>query len=254
MDAELPEWVVEADMAHKRDEIFPLERAGKRYWFKRGRPTGSTAIHALGYRLTGLPFLRPVKRKSATEAAAWEAAKLRRLGGKGLPVPAVVAEGEGFFVMGDRGEGLAGLLKRAGSGAPKRWLDGVADALAGLHRAGEYHGASQIRNFVLAETEAVGIIDFEESFDAESDLKALQFRDLFLLLYSLHRQRQETDYPALLQRYMEVSGNESFAEELHRLYRRFRWLAKLVEREGFRRRLGSDAEILHRLFESLKSR
>jgi tRNA A-37 threonylcarbamoyl transferase component Bud32 len=251
--AELPQWIVEADLAHKGDEIFPLDRAGRRYWFKRGRPTGSTAVHALGYRLTGLPFLRPVERKSASEAAAWEAAKLRHLAEKGLPVPAVVAEGEGFFVMEDRGEGLSGLLKRAEPATAGHWLEGVADALAALHRAGEYHGASQIRNFVLDAGEEVGIIDFEESFPADSDPKALQFRDLFLLLYSLHRQKQEADYPALLRRYMNASGNESFEEELRALYHRFRWLAKLVEPERVRRRLGRDAEILHRLFESIKA-
>ncbi len=253
MSAELPRWIVEADLAHVGEEIFPLDRAGRRYWFKRGRPTGSTAIHALGYRLTGLPFLRPVERKSAVEAAAWEAAKLRRLSERGLPVPEILAEGEGFFVMTDRGEGLAGLLKRAEAELAKRWLDGVVDALAVLHRAGEYHGASQIRNFVLDGDEGVGIIDFEESFPTNSVLKALQFRDLFLLLYSLHRQKQEADYPALLRRYIAASGNESFEEELRALYRRFRWLAKLVEPEGVRRRLGSDAEILHRLFESIKA-
>jgi tRNA A-37 threonylcarbamoyl transferase component Bud32 len=194
-----------------------------------------------------------VERKSAEAAAAWEAEKLRRLAEKGLPVPEILVEGEGFFVMTDRGEGLAGLLKRAEAELAKRWLEGVVDALAALHRAGEYHGASQIRNFVLDGDEGVGIIDFEESFPADSDLKALQFRDLFLLLYSLHRQKQEADYPVLLRRYMAASGNESFEEELRALYHRFRWLAKLVEPERVRRRLGSDAEILHRLFESIRA-
>ena len=252
MNRDMPQWIVEADLAHEKEEIFPLERGGRRYWFKRGRPTGSTTIHALGYRLTGLPFLRPVERKSAHEAAAREAEKLRRLGAAGLPVPEVIAEGEGYFVMSDRGAGLAGKLKRAEREEGDRWLAGVVDALAALHRAGEYHGASQIRNFVLGDAGEVGIIDFEESFDAESDLKALQFRDLFLLLYSLHRQKHATDYPLLLERYMKCSGNREFAVELHALYRRFRWLAKLVASEAVRRRLGSDAEILHRLFQSLR--
>jgi len=252
MKREVPQWVVEADLAHEREEIFPLERGGRRYWFKRGRPTGSTAIHTLGYRLTGLPFLRPVERKEAVEAAAWEAEKLRRLGMSGLPVPELIAEGEGYFVMSDRGEGLAEKLKRTDRERADRWLGGVVDVLAALHRAGEYHGASQIRNFVLAADETVGIIDFEESFDPASDIEALQFRDLFLLLYSLHRQKHETDYPALLERYMAASGNGAFAHELRGLYRRFRWLAKLVAPKAVRRRLGSDAEILHRLFESLR--
>jgi len=253
MPHELPQWVIEADLAHEGEEIFPLERGGRRYWFKRGRPTGSTAIHALGYRLTGLPFLRPVEKKTARQAARWEADKLERLRELGIPVPELIARGEGYFLMSDRGESLAKLLKKASPHESDRLLEGAVQSLAALHRAGEYHGASQIRNFVADKEGKVSIIDFEESFDEGSDLKALQFRDLFLLLYSLHRQKHSTDYPALLGKYMEASGNREFAGELKALYNRFRWLAKLVEREGIRRRLGSDAEIIHRLFESLRS-
>ncbi len=247
-----PEWIGRALQEHPDREVFTVKEGEKRYWLKKGRATGSTAIHSLGYRLTKLPFLRPVERKEASQSARFEAEKLRRLGAKGLPVPAVVWEEEGFFVMEDRGESLAPRLKRVERTEAEPWLQQVAGALARLHRAGEYHGASQIRNFTLSEDGAVSLIDFEESFPEDTSLEALQFRDLFLLLYSLHRQKQEADYPALLQHYMERSGNESFAEDLHRLYARFRWLAAIVGVEGVRRRLGSDAQILHRLFESLK--
>ncbi|WP_457606762.1 hypothetical protein [Nitratifractor sp.] len=233
-------------------EIFPVEHEGKKYWIKRGRPTGSTRIHALGYRLTSLPFLRPVEVKSASEAAAFEAEKLLRLREKGLPVPQVVHREEGLFVMTDTGGNLSALLKGSDASTVEPRLGLVVDALAALHRSGEYHGASQIRNFTLSGDERVSIIDFEESFEADAELEALQFRDLFLLLYSLHRQKTDADFPLLLERYMERSGNRGFDEELRELYRRFRWLAKIVEVEGIRRRLGSDAEILHRLFESLK--
>lgn len=247
-----PEWIGRALLEEPDKEVFAVEEAGTRYWIKKGRKTGSTAIHSLGYRLTGLPFLHPVERKDPLQSARFEAKKLRRLKAKGVPVPAVVWEGEGLFVMEDRGESLAPRLKRERRKEAEPRLHRVAESLAQLHRAGEYHGASQIRNFTLSKEGEVSLIDFEESFSEETPLEALQFRDLFLLLYSLHRQRQEADYPILLQRYMERSGNENFAEELQRLYGRFRWLAAIVGIEGVRRRLGSDAEILHRLFESLK--
>jgi tRNA A-37 threonylcarbamoyl transferase component Bud32 len=247
-----PEWINRALAEHPKQEIFPIDEGGERFWLKRGRPTGSTKIHHLGYRLTGLPFLRPVEAKSSVEAIRHEATKLRKLYDQGLPVPEPVWMEESFFVMKDTGETLAELLKSADRTKGDRWLAGVVESLAALHRAGEYHGASQIRNFTLDTRERVHIIDFEESFPEESDLKALQFRDLFLLLYSLHRQRYETDYPALLAVYMERSGNREFGGELRALYRRFRWLAALVEPFWVRRKLGSDAEILHRLFESLK--
>ncbi len=249
---ERPEWIDRALQEHGEREVFPIDEGGKRYWLKRGRPTGSTVIHSLGYRLTGLPFLRPVERKNAAESTRYEAGKLRQLREKGLPVPSVVWEEDAFFVMEDRGESLAPRLKRMAEEEAKPRLHKVVEVLAKLHRSGEYHGASQIRNFTLAENGELSLIDFEESFPSGTPLKALQFRDLFLLLYSLHRQRQKADYPALLRHYMEESGNREFAEELHGLYDRFRWLAAVVGNERVRKRLGSDAEILHRLFESLR--
>ena len=253
MSTNRPEWIEKALRSHPEKEIFSVEHSGERYWIKKGRSTGSKGIHALGYRLTGLPFLRPVEKKSAAEAAAFEAAKLQRLHARGLNVPEVVYRGKGVFAMRDTGKGVAEALKRVERERADRWLSGVVETLASLHRQGEYHGASQIRNFTVDDAGKVSIIDFEESFEAEADLRALQFRDLFLLLYSLHRQKHETDYPALLEAYMERSGNRDFSDELSALYRRFRPLAALVAVEGVRRRLGSDAEILHRLFESLRS-
>ena len=248
-----PEWIEKAIAENPGRDIFPVEREGRRYWIKFGRPTGSSGIHALGYRLSALPFLRPVQVKDALQATAFEAGKLQRLHGKGVPVPQVLWQSEKYFVMGDTGESLAKLLKSTGAKETERRLLQVVEVLSALHLTGEYHGASQIRNFTLDEKERVSVIDFEESFEESADLKALQFRDLFLLLYSLHRQKTEADYPALLRNYMESSGNREFEGELHRLYERFRWLAKLVAVEGVRKRMGSDADILHRLFQSLKS-
>jgi len=249
-----PDWIEKAIAENPGKEIFPVEQDGKRHWIKFGRPTGSSMVHALGFRLTALPFLRPVQRKDTIETTAFEAGKLQRLHEKNLPVPTVILRTERYFVMDDTGESLAKLLKRADERETDRWLHQVVEVLAAIHRADEYHGASQIRNFTLDKSEKVSVIDFEESFEEDADPKALQFRDLFLLLYSLHRQKTDTDYPALLKYYMEQSGNEDFGEELNRLYDRFRWLAKLVGSEKVRLRLGSDADIIHRLFESIRGK
>ncbi|WP_456429296.1 lipopolysaccharide kinase InaA family protein [Nitratifractor sp.] len=247
-----PSWIDEAIAQNAGSEIFRWEADGKGYWIKHGRPTGSTKIHALGYRLSGLPFLHPVEAKDPRQSVLFEAQKLQRLHEAGLPVPPVRWITSDFFVMEDRGESLADRLKSVSSDEREMLLGKCVDALGALHRAGEYHGASQIRNFVLDSNGTVSIIDFEESFPSTASLRSLQFRDLFLLLYSLHRQRTETDYPRLIERYMRSSGNDDFAFELHRLYRRFSWIARLVAVDGIRHRLGSDAEILHRLFESIR--
>lgn len=247
-----PSWIDEAIAQNAGREIFRWEADGKRYWIKHGRPTGSTKIHALGYRVSGLPFLHPVEAKDPRQSVRFEAQKLQRLHEAGLPVPSVCWTFPDFFIMEDRGESLADRLKTALSDEREILLGECIDALGALHRAGEYHGASQVRNFVLDKSANVSIIDFEESFPSTASLRSLQFRDLFLLLYSLHRQRTETDYPRLIERYMRSSGNDDFALELHRLYRRFSWIARLIAVDGIRHRLGSDAEILHRLFESIR--
>lgn len=247
-----PSWIDEAIAQNAGREIFRWEADGKRYWIKHGRPTGSTKIHALGYRVSGLPFLHPVEAKDPRQSVRFEAQKLQRLHEAGLPVPSVCWTFPDFFIMEDRGESLADRLKTALSDEREILLRECIDALGALHRAGEYHGASQVRNFVLDKSGNVSIIDFEESFPSTASLRSLQFRDLFLLLYSLHRQRTETDYPRLIERYMRSSGNDDFALELHRLYRRFSWIARLIAVDGIRHRLGSDAEILHRLFESIR--
>ncbi len=247
-----PSWIDEAIAQNAGREIFRWEADGKRYWIKHGRPTGSTKIHALGYRVSGLPFLHPVEAKDPRQSVRFEAQKLQRLHEAGLPVPSVCWTFPDFFIMEDRGESLADRLKTALSDEREILLGECIDALGALHRAGEYHGASQVRNFVLDKSGNVSIIDFEESFPSTASLRSLQFRDLFLLLYSLHRQRTETDYPRLIERYMRSSGNDDFVLELHRLYRRFSWIARLIAVDGIRHRLGSDAEILHRLFESIR--
>jgi len=51
--------------------------------------------------------------------------------------------------------------------------------------------------------------------------------------------------------YMQNSGNSDFAKELQKLHSRISLLATVLKKERIRKMFGSDAEILHRLFESI---
>jgi len=81
------------------------------------------------------------------------------------------------------------VLKRSNKKETDAIVEKTAEVLGDLHRRSFYHGASQIRNFTMDDRGNIHIIDFEESFSKSVDMKALQLRDLFLLIYSLHRQK-----------------------------------------------------------------
>ncbi len=232
-------------------EIFSIDHDGKRYWVKRSRATGSGAMHRFGYAILKMSIMAPAARKSRQEAQRFEAEKLERLYECGIAVPKVVIKKDDYFVMEDRGESLAPILKHSGAKETDALTGKTVASLGTLHKKGFYHGASQIRNFTRHSDGEIYIIDFEESFSQNVDIKSLQLRDLFLLLYSLHRQRCEIDYKKLIEEYMRFSGNNDFASELRKIYKKLSLPAKLLKNDKIRRMLGSDAEILHRLFESI---
>lgn len=237
-----------------KKEVFPIEidSEERQVWVKFGRPTGSNYFYKIGYKLLKFPFLRPVQKKSATQSIQFEANKLQRLYKKALRVPRVICLEDDYFIMSDTGESISNIIK---SKKDKRDIEPLiwqsVELLSLLHNQNEYHGASQIRNFTVSRTNFVYIIDFEESFEDESNLKALQFRDIFLLLYSLHRQRVELNYLELFTHYTTRSNNQEFLEQMESLYLRFNWLIKFMGVSWVQKRLGSDAKILYNLFKSL---
>src|SRR5699024_9586732 len=120
--------------------------------------------------------------------------------------------------------------------------------LAEFHRAGHWHGGSQIRNLTLLDDRRYRI-DFEENLDA-LPLPLIQAFDLALFLNSCvrHLSRTEADTVAvgskLLDIYFQAHPDEEVEQCLQRGYEFLRWLrlplrllGRWSGRDGIRLRL-----------------
>jgi tRNA A-37 threonylcarbamoyl transferase component Bud32 len=113
-----------------------------------------------------------------------EVKKLKAIREKGLNVPEVLYEGDGYFVMEHVGECLEDIVKKERDAAR---ADGyIADALKNLrvlHESGFVHGGAQIKNFTRRGGETF-MIDFEEVIPEGYD-DAMRRRDIAVFLMSL---------------------------------------------------------------------
>ena len=250
-DIDLEHAAQEAAQREPAQEVFSFEHRQRRYWLKRARRTGSNLLHHAAWRLSGLALLTPVKHQSPQAALLHESRKLRRLRDKGINVPEVFLVTDDFFVMEDTGRGFPaalreGLLEDSSPGyAP------LFRQLGHLHRSGEYHGGSQIRNFTYRDGR-IYLIDFEENFAEEIPLETLQFRDLFLLLFSLAKDRHPVDYAAMADLYAETSGNNWAKERLRHFAEKVAPLEKLIAFPPLWRVLDKDTKATYRLIGELK--
>ena len=241
----------EAAQAWPKKEVFAFEHGGKRFWLKRARRTGSNLLHHIAWQFSGLPLLTPVKRQSPRTALHHESEKLRRLRKKGIPVPTVLLVSDEFFVMEDTGESFNSAIKNDRLQPTAENYGLLFRHLGELHRTGEYHGGSQIRNFTYREGQ-VSLIDFEENFAENISLETLQFRDLFLLLFSLAKDRHPLDYAAMADLYAETSGNNWAREHLRRLAEKTAPLEKVIAFPPLWRILDKDTKATYRLIGELK--
>jgi len=247
--SDLEQTARKAAEAYPRKEILSFEFDGERYWLKRARKTGSNLLHHAVWRLNRYPLLVPVASQSPREALQHETTKLRRLASEGIPVPEVVLQTDSYFVMAHTGPNLRRLFYREGAGEPLSRR--VFHALASLHRKGEYHGGSQLRNLTWT-GKGIAFIDFEEKFDTGADLRILQLRDLFLLLFSFTKDRIPLDYASHVRLYCKESGNRDFDRQLREMIRPLGWLERIIAFPPLWRVLDKDTRATYRLFQEIK--
>lgn len=231
-------------------EILSFEFEGARYWIKRGRATGSNFFHRTAWRLTGFPLLIPVLRQNAAESRQHEADKIDRLEKLGLSVPKVVLRNDEWFVMTDTGPNLRRLLYKNAEPDQSLILSAFT-ALGNLHSQGCYHGGSQLRNLTWSQKK-IHFIDFEENFDESINLKTLQLRDLFLLLFSFAKDRIPVNYSRLIALYQHASGNDDFDRRLQQMFRKLGWLEKIIAFPPLWKLLDKDTKATYRLIQELK--
>jgi tRNA A-37 threonylcarbamoyl transferase component Bud32 len=180
-----------------------------------------------------------------------ECKKLERLRLSDMPVPTIIFRTDDFFVMEDTGRDLRSMLKLGLFENPETMIENLFSLLGKLHRSGEYHGASQLRNFTFSDGK-IHFIDFEENFSSDAPLETLQFRDLFLLMFSLAKDRYRPDYGKMLQLYIETSGNRHTLQSIHDLTRRLKPVEKIISFPPLLKILDKDTRAVHRLLQDLK--
>ncbi len=189
---------------------------GQRVWLKRAE------------RLTGrMRFQKGDGKTGFTR----EREGLRLLGGLGLPVAPVIAEGPDWFVTPDLGETLRSLLWQETDQRLPAFQAG-GRALGRLHRAGHAHGRPAIRDICWNGTEA-RFIDLERFSERRRSLRARAL-DLLIFLHSLHADtlhlQPGVDGPAL--REAAIAAYRAEAPEVWaraaQMARRLVWLKPLI--------------------------
>lgn len=244
-------------------EIFPFIFEEKQYWIKKARETKPNKIQTFFYKFFPFELLIPSLKKDKKDALEFETLKLEEFGELGINVPKIIYKCNDFFVLEDSGENINAILRNKNISEKKFYfyVDLVLQELAKIHNLGLFHGGSQIRNFTYKE-EKVFVIDFEESFDKNIDIKTLQYRDFLLFILSFTKIKGvefKVNYSYIIDKYLEVSNNKEFIINLKNFAKRFIFFVWLSKKEFIKKRLGSDViyffdliEILNRMDKNAK--
>ncbi len=244
--------IVEKIKDNPKIEIFDIEFKGKKMWVKRARGTGSNLLHKLVYRLTKNPIVIPVENKTPREALLFESSKLQKLDTLSIPVPKVIKIAKEYFIIKDCGATVHHLVKNNVVDDPTELFEKIVIQLAKLHNLSQFHGGSQIKNFTYQNNQ-VYFIDFEESFNAEVNIKELQFRDLFLFLFSISKLTIEVDYENLIKKYITLTKNKDVIEKFHTLTSKVSFLMKVVENSIVWNLIDRDTKSVYRLLQQLQN-
>lgn len=174
---------------------------GRAVWLKRyGHQRRRLAHRALDFtaRQLDLEPLRPDRVESPEEAKCIEARRLGELAGRGLRVPAVLADGADVLLLSDVGASLSVRLREL-AGRPvavDRLVAGAVDAIAQAHRRGVYLGQPLPRNLTV-DADGYGFIDFEEDPGRVMSLDSAQARDWLLFASGVARRYEGRGAQAL---------------------------------------------------------
>lgn len=229
-------YIVGRDELEAAPVVFERTVGGRRVFVKKTRPLrrlpGRWAQNLL-YRALGNPLLAPGGVPEEGDIA-FEVRTLRELAERGQRVPEVLHAEADYFVMSDAGPTLESVLKKLDDPEEgRRLVDRAARALARLHAAGGVHGGALARNLTVSPGDGgIGFIDFEECPPAKQ-LDDMRLRDLFLLLFSLHRLRRPPDFARVCACYDGVEDGEA-ARRLRAALLGWPRLSRVVEWGVFR--------------------
>ena len=173
---------------------YPLD--DEQVWLKKaGQRNGLWGYRVLGAlaRALRLPVLRPVPNLGGDQAIATEARRLRDLAGRGLRVPAVLAQQPGGLLLAHLGRpgqptpSLGDEIEHALPQGPEvvlaLWQEGL-QALSYVHATGTSLSQAFARNLVRCPDGTVGYIDFEDDPVAVLPLAHCKARDALCYVHS----------------------------------------------------------------------
>lgn len=235
-----------------KSEVVPIFYNDKKYWVKIIRPSKSNLLHRLVYNLTKNPLLLPVENKSAHETMVNEILRIKELKKKGFSVPKVAGFTRDFFVLKDKGDSVYELLTHQNYHNTHGLLLKCIEELSLIHVLDMYHGAAQIKNFIIKK-DSVILIDFEESFDSSIPLKEIQYRDLFLFLFSISRLQIDVNYIALIEHYVAQTHNTNFQKRLINLSKKLLPIVHILQKKYIWKYLDKDTKGVCNLFVELQN-
>lgn len=196
------------------DRLTRFDHGGCIYWIKRRE---------------ALPLRMRLQKGDTGRALRREIAALRDLSGQGLPVPELVAAGEGYLVVPDCGPSLNLLLRDPGRdpARTRRAMAAAGTALAALHGAGIAHGRPSIRDFCWQDGR-ITLIDWERYRPPPASPHRLR-RDAVVFVFNIYAlTRGDTpEAMAAIESY-RAAAPPGLWDEAARLCRRLRWLDPLT--------------------------
>ena len=238
-------------------DVIPFIYESNQYWLKKARATGPNKIQKFFYKFLPFELLIPPLVKDKKEALKFETSKIEKFEELGINVPKISYKCEDFFVLEDSGVSVNTLLRDKNISKEKFYfyVDKLLVELSKIHNNNEYHGGSQIRNFTY-KNEKIIVIDFEESFSLNVDIKSLQYRDFLLFILSFIKVKElkfEIDYKFILNRYQELTKNEEILKRLKKFSKKLYFFIWFSELSFIKKIVGTDVINFLKLFKILNS-
>ncbi|MFZ5584212.1 MAG: hypothetical protein ACOZCK_16325 [Pseudomonadota bacterium] len=239
LPAGAPELVaaIEAALAARPEErILRLSHEGQSLVVKRASDqTRAPWVTWIAARIAGSLSPQPLPRQSLALSDQGgliriEARRLRSLCAAGVRVPQILAEGQDWLALEAVGMTLERALRRCSRVDGDALLERTAIDLAAFHRAGHWHGGSQVKNLMLWQGE-IYRIDFEEDIGEHLPLAVAQTLDLVLLVNSclLLDDRGEAAWQAMGETLLERYFAAHPAADIRRcLQRAMLWLRAIT--------------------------
>jgi tRNA A-37 threonylcarbamoyl transferase component Bud32 len=240
-----------------RDDIFPFNFEEKHYWLKKARATKPDKLQEFFYKFFPFELLIPPLKKDENEALEFESSKLQEFYELGINVPKIVVKKEKYFVLEDSGKSVNAILrdKNISSEDFYFYVDLILIQLSKIHNFGYFHGGSQLRNFTFKD-DKVFVLDFEESFETDVDIKTLQYRDFLLFLLSFIKIKEtnfKIDYEKIINKYCELTNNIEFKQKLIRFSKKLRFFLWLYEKDFIKKIVGSDVKYFFEFIQVLRN-